>query len=328
MKIAILGAGLSGIKLAKELSSKKIDVHVYEKSRGIGGRLSHKKLPWGDIDFGAQYFTARDDRFLLQVSDWLSAGVVDIWKFDPHKVLEEKLSRSPDTQTRYVGIPNMNSIIHSLAGGFEIHFEKRVESIYRHKKKWQLSINNNSEKAEDFDWVISSLPAEQSRNIFLDTSIIKHIPREIHLPCWTAALATKGRVDFDIQGVFGDDQIAWVSRQSSKPSWKKQAGYDDIWMVHFSSKWSELNESAPNEIIISEAMSWLMKIFKNNMEKDLILVNSKLHFWRYAQIYDTEQKYQSIVDKDEGVAQIGAWLSGGRVEGAYLSALDLSDYYF
>ena len=66
MKIAILGAGLSGVKLAQLLSTKNYDVHVFEKSRGIGGRLSNKKLSWGNIDFGAQYFTARDNRFLSQ----------------------------------------------------------------------------------------------------------------------------------------------------------------------------------------------------------------------------------------------------------------------
>lgn len=38
-KIAIIGAGLSGITLAKKLS-QKTDVHVFEKGRGIGGRMS------------------------------------------------------------------------------------------------------------------------------------------------------------------------------------------------------------------------------------------------------------------------------------------------
>ena len=328
MKIAILGAGLSGVKLAQLLSTKNYDVHVFEKSRGIGGRLSNKKLSWGNIDFGAQYFTARDNRFLSQVDSWLSEGVVDIWEFDPFKVIEGSLSRSSDQTIRYVGNPNMNSIAHSMASDFKIHFEKRVETISRVKKKWQLTINNDSEMAQNFDWVISSLPAEQSRCLFLDSSIIQHIPREVHLPCWAVALATKGRVDFDIQGVFGDQQVSWVSRQSSKPSWKKHNDFDDLWMVHFSSNWSELNESAPNEIIVSEAMSWLMKTFKDHMESDLKLINSKLHFWRYAQIYDSLKKQELIVDKDDGLAQVGAWLSGGRVEGAYLSAIDLFDYYF
>ncbi|MFM8454377.1 MAG: NAD(P)-binding protein [Gammaproteobacteria bacterium] len=38
-KIAIIGAGLSGITLAKKLS-QKVDVHIFEKGRGIGGRMS------------------------------------------------------------------------------------------------------------------------------------------------------------------------------------------------------------------------------------------------------------------------------------------------
>ena len=50
-KIAIIGAGLSGIVIAKTLKPK-FNVEIYEKSRGLGGRMSTKRsLPYFNIKF-------------------------------------------------------------------------------------------------------------------------------------------------------------------------------------------------------------------------------------------------------------------------------------
>ena len=330
MKIAVIGAGLSGVTLAKELSVRNFDVQIFEKSCRVGGRLSHRILPWGNIDFGAQYFTARDERFQRQVEKWVAAGVVGVWHFSPHRVAGEKLLRSPDNNTRYVGLPNMNAIAHAQvqAGNFKVHYEKAVASLKRDNGKWQLSINNGDERTGGFDWVISSLPAEQARTLLRDQAISKQIPSHVHSPCWAVALATKGKVDFDIQGIFGDDIVAWVSRQSSKPGCRKDDDYDDLWMVHFSSRWSELHESAPAEIVTSEAIGWLAEKLKDHSDGRCSLRYSMQHFWRYAQISDQDIKDQLIVDKKNGIAQVGAWQSKGRVEGAYLSAMELLGYYF
>ena len=70
MKIAIVGAGISGVCAANLLAQEGFKVDVFEKSRGLGGRLTTKRLDWAHIDIGAQYFTARDPRFIKQVEAW------------------------------------------------------------------------------------------------------------------------------------------------------------------------------------------------------------------------------------------------------------------
>ena len=58
---AIVGAGLSGVTCAASLHEQGISVRVFEKSRGIGGRMATRRTPAGlHFDHGAQYFTARD----------------------------------------------------------------------------------------------------------------------------------------------------------------------------------------------------------------------------------------------------------------------------
>ena len=58
MKVAIIGAGIAGLTAARELVERGAQVKVFEKARGLGGRLSTKRLVWGKLDIGAQYFTA------------------------------------------------------------------------------------------------------------------------------------------------------------------------------------------------------------------------------------------------------------------------------
>lgn len=62
LRIAIVGAGISGIILANELK-KVAAVKIFEKSRGVGGRMSTRYSEQFSFDHGAQCFTARTKAF-------------------------------------------------------------------------------------------------------------------------------------------------------------------------------------------------------------------------------------------------------------------------
>lgn len=56
-KIAIIGAGLSGVLLGQSLSPMA-DVTIFEKSRGVGGRMCTRYADPFYFDHGTQFFTA------------------------------------------------------------------------------------------------------------------------------------------------------------------------------------------------------------------------------------------------------------------------------
>ena len=59
IKIAIIGAGVSGITCAEALSkNSKIDLCIFEKSRGVGGRTSTRRSGNYSFDLGFQVFPA------------------------------------------------------------------------------------------------------------------------------------------------------------------------------------------------------------------------------------------------------------------------------
>ena len=57
-KIAIIGAGISGLTLAHQLKAHA-DIVVFEKARGVGGRMSTRYGDQFEFDHAAQFFTAR-----------------------------------------------------------------------------------------------------------------------------------------------------------------------------------------------------------------------------------------------------------------------------
>ena len=69
--VAVVGAGSSGLTCARTLADHGLPVTVFEKSRGVGGRMAMRCNDSGAVfDHGAQYFTVRDERFQNCVDSW------------------------------------------------------------------------------------------------------------------------------------------------------------------------------------------------------------------------------------------------------------------
>jgi hypothetical protein len=70
MRIAVIGAGISGLTAARTLQDQGHRVTVFEKLRSPGGRAATRRINELQFDHGAQYFTARDPAFRRAVAAW------------------------------------------------------------------------------------------------------------------------------------------------------------------------------------------------------------------------------------------------------------------
>jgi|GEM_PF-423171 len=324
MKIAIIGAGITGLSAAQHLTHRGIDVVIFDKARGKGGRLTTKRLDMGAVNIGAQYFTAKSDAFIEQTQQWIQDRKAGQWHFTPHKVTNNKLIASPDTQKRYVGSNGMRSLTHALSSGLNIVNNTRIIQIETTTEHAHTLIDDNHQAYTGFDWVISTLPAEQAKVLFEDIPTINNqIETDIHAPCCAVTLATSGHVDKSIQGIFGDSVVAWVSRLSSQPLWEKpsHAPFDDVWEVHFTPKWSNANHTLPNKDIILQAQKWL----ENSTDTSLTLEDSYYHFWKYANLNHKDAIHNPAICNHLKLAATGAWCFGGRVEGGYLAGINIAN---
>ena len=75
MKIAIIGAGISGLTAAMHLNDVA-EITLFEKSRGAGGRICSRYTDRYSFDHGAQFFTARSPEFKEFLKPLIKSGVI------------------------------------------------------------------------------------------------------------------------------------------------------------------------------------------------------------------------------------------------------------
>ena len=124
-RVAIIGAGLSGLVVAQRLQSSA-DITIFEKSRGVGGRMATRYAGDFEFDHGAQFFTARTDAFKSFLEPLIDDGVVANWKaafaeFDRGNM--KALRSWGGDYPHYVGTPRMNSIGRYLSADSNIDLE-------------------------------------------------------------------------------------------------------------------------------------------------------------------------------------------------------------
>src|SRR3546814_20322431 len=96
MRVAIIGAGISGLACARRLRDDGLEATLFAKSRGIRGRLATRRANPGNpevaFDPGATHFTASSAGHPKLVAAWEKArhaarwphAATDYWDGTPH----------------------------------------------------------------------------------------------------------------------------------------------------------------------------------------------------------------------------------------------------
>jgi predicted NAD/FAD-dependent oxidoreductase len=117
----VVGAGIAGLLAARQLHAAGWDVVVYEAAPAVGGRLATEDLGPARADSGAQFFTARGERFTVLVEELVATGVVHEWcrGFGPE----------PDGFPRYACRDGMAALAGHLARGLDVRTDRAVGRV-------------------------------------------------------------------------------------------------------------------------------------------------------------------------------------------------------
>lgn len=311
---------MTGITAAHYLHKHQYQVTVFEKSRGIGGRLSTKRLSWAWIDIGTQYFTAQDTQFRNLLNDWIAAHEIDVWKTVPYIYDDGKLQLSPDYSLRYVGTPKMNSFLHAMLNGFQLEKNTEINSLHREGDNWMLTDSQDQEYGP-FDYIISTAPPKQSAQLFKNISPISDQLDTIEMnSCWSAALHYSERLADHLDPRPGsvlvhDRPIQWIACNTSKPA-RQQFDNGQTWIIHFNPQWSGKYIHKKPAWIIEKAYHELAHILGID---PVVPVESLTQRWKYAYIKDTDTLPGIMADNEHKILCAGDWSNGDKVEDAYLS---------
>ena len=315
-RVAVIGAGISGLACARELQSLGISVDVFEKSRGPSGRMSTRRTQDWSADHGAQYFTARDPRFIEEVQSWLQAGTVAIWE-PKLKVYEAKTWRDSHSQDiRYVGTPHMNSTGKYLAEGLSIQYETTISQLERREHQWHLQCSESDEITALYDFVVLAIPAPQASTLLkgLDSRATDIADSAQMKACWTMMAYLPNQLNRDFDAAFINQEIiSWICQNGSKPM--RQGS---TWTIHGSPDWSQDHVELSKEDAQYQMVQCLTSLGFNCEDADI-----SMHRWRYAS-GGLKNGIGYLLLPIIGLGLCGDWLNGGRVEGAWLSGFNLA----
>ncbi|MFT6332027.1 MAG: putative NAD/FAD-dependent oxidoreductase [Lentimonas sp.] len=322
-RIAIIGSGMSGVTLAKKLSTSN-EVVVFDKSRGIGGRMATRRIDENyHFDHGAQFFTAKDDEFKDFCIKAKADGVIEEWKCRFAEIVDNKINRKwqfGSDKPHYVAKPQMNNLCKYVAHGLEVLLGKKIESINFDSGKWSLRTAND-EIFDDFDYLFLAIPSHQAINLipksFKYFDVVSNVKM---MGCFALMLGFKEdlRLDFDA-ALVKESIISWISVNSSKP--ERPSGFSLL--LNSSNGWADENIEEDSELVKQKMIDALQKIVNFNAG-DITYQN--VHRWRYANS-SLRQGHKSLFDPNLNLGICGDWLISGRVENAFLSAMDLHEKY-
>ena len=318
LKIAIIGAGLAGLTAAHSLKGHA-QVTLFEKSRGVSGRMSTRRASPFAFDHGAQFFTAKSRVFQNFIDPLLEQGLVQRWdarfaKIQGHSVTD--IEQWDEQDPHYVACPGMNALAKHLAAGLDIQLNTRVAQL-RPANQWRL-LDDHGHHLGSFDWVIVSTPAPQALELLPATFSHYKTVAEAHIKgCFALMLGfdVPLALEFDAAKVT-DSAIGWMAVDSTKPG--RNSHYSLL--VHSSNEWADQHIEDDLDDVLRHLTTETRNILGSDVDN---AIHQDLHRWRYANA-DKSTAQMPLVDKDQQLALCGDWCYQGKVEAAYTSGLEVA----
>lgn len=318
--VAIVGAGMSGLVCAQQLHQAGYRVVVVEKSRGLGGRVTTRRLHDTCADRGLSYLIPNGELTTSFVELLKFQGVLTVWTDTTHEF-------SADTQKLkaikgaplYIAPNGMSEVARFLGKNLEILLNRRLVGLSLDNNFWHLQFEaGNPEIVAKA--VVVAIPAPQALTLLepfaaplvLDSlrsmefsaciSVIAGYPAKMSLPSWQ-------RVKF-----IDDDTLAWVVNDGSKRSQMRSP----VFVFHSSAKFAQNSIDAEDlqpigQILLDSAA----KLFPELSTPDWLQVDR----WRYA--FATTPLADTCLNArtPQPLICCGDWCGSDRLESAMRSGI-------
>jgi photolyase PhrII len=313
LRIIVIGAGLSGLAAARTLTDQGHDVTVVEKSRGPGGRMSTRRHGEYRFDHGAQYFTARDPRFLRHVLAWRERGLVTPWDARIAAMTDRRATAVDTALERYVPVPSMNRVCREIAAELpDCRFAWRARSLQYDGAAW--CVTSREGEALECDVLVVTAPPDQARQLLQDPEVDAVLDGFVMTPCWSVMAVLDRPLLGNWDAAFvNEGPLSWICSQSARP--QRPAAH--AWVLHGSPEWSVSHLEDDAEAVAER----LLEAARNLPDSQPFEAReATAHRWRYA-VAPEPLNEGALWLESRRLALAGDWCHGSKVEGAFLSGI-------
>jgi renalase len=330
--VAIVGAGIAGLSAARALVADGHEAIVFERATHPGGRVATRfigsvELPrMGTVDLafdhGAQYFTARDPRFISLVDALLHERAVARWTGRIVAFDDEGWEEIEKGTERHVAVPSMSALGAHLSRGLTMRCGVRVarlETMGTPPRAWRLHARDN-EFVGEFDRVILALPPVETRTLLPDASpLVTRVAGVRTQPCWSAMVAFEESVTsrFDAAFVSGSP-LGWIARNGSKPKRDRT----EAWVLQATRAWSAAHADDRPDAVGPFLLGAFADLIRAGLPRPFFLA---AHRWREAAA-DPPLSVGALHDRERRLTVCGDWCAGSRIEDAFVSGLQAAAF--
>ncbi len=303
-KIAIIGAGMAGLGCARILSDAGLHPVVFDKGRGIGGRLATRRAADGlQFDHGAQYLTAKAPAFATVLARMQAAGAAALWADNSGR-------------DHVVGVPGMSGIAKHLGQGLDVRQNAELLGLSRNQTGWLLTF---ADADLWFEFIVLTMPAPQVlRLLGQDHAFAPSLSTVGFTPCLTlmAAFAPAHPPTF-LTRRSDEGPLSWIACDSSKPG----RNVKGAWVAQASPAWSRQNLDCD----MTDIADRLLPILCQSIGLDVTqATHREAHRWRYA-LAAAPLGAPFLSDATGTLFAGGDWCIGARAEAAWTSGKAIAD---
>jgi len=301
LDIAIIGSGITGLACARRLAQAGLAPRVFDKGRGIGGRVATRRAAGGvQFDHGAQGISCESDGFRTVLDQAEAAGHVAAWE--------------PGTaSTTHVGTPRMTGRAKYLGQGLDLPQGTVITALTRTADGWDLKAG---EPLGTFDHVVCTAPAPQTTRL-AGPALTRPLDAVTYEPSLTLMVALHRDLEAPATRSNPTDALAWIAHDSVKPGRPTQ----NCWVAQASADWS----IAHLELSRDEIATLMLDLFLGLHGLDPTdVAYATAHRWRYA-LVDTSLGQPFVTSRDKTLHAGGDWCLGPRIEHAWQSGTAIAD---
>ena len=298
-RIAVIGAGVAGSACAAGLLRAGFDVTVFDKSRGVGGRMATRQAQWTDssgiasaapFDHGCPHFTASRPRFRALVERAEKLGTVARWR-------QRVYATFPAPRVRHVVVPmpDMPAFCQHLLSGAPLCLGNEVTGLRHSTDGWHLRFGNDSAKVAEhegiegpFAQVVLAIPPAQAAMLLTghhdDWAAALAAVRMA--PCWTL-MAVSDDLDWPWDAAEPERGVlAWIGRNDRKPgraaAIRGPHSGTVQWVAHATPAWSLAHLDDEPARVTETLRDALGRLLRSG--QCLRWHHVKVQRWRYAQL--------------------------------------------
>lgn len=321
MRVAIVGAGISGLAAARELSRRGIETTVFESSDTVGGRVCSRVESGYIADYGAQFVTPRGLRVEKLLLDELPQDeLVEITR--PVYLLDGGRptmgSRERNSQKRYTYRNGFSTLPKLMAVGVEIRLGRRVSELKSAESGFVLD-------DECYDSVILAGAMPDIQPILTERDDRRSNLAISYRPCLSVSLGfSSATPEVPYFGLLASDRrspVLWLGIENLKCPDRAPSGHTLI-TAQFGPEYSADYIGTSDARLIQTVEALTKKLFGEAFGS---------HGWAYVHHWQHSQPervalFENINPEGTRLVVAGDGTVAGRIENAYESGLYAADH--